>query len=174
MRRPIWRLVYRHTPCRSIASALAALRPRRFRAAPSSGAPSPSLQALSSAEARPPNQSSILMQLNRFVCMPSFMRRPIWRLLYRHTPCRSIASALAALRPRRFRAAPSSGAPSPSPQAPSSAGRRPPNQSPNVRQLNGFARNPLCSMPHATHRNACCMRFFLRRRIWRLQCTQHS
>ena len=54
------------------------------------------LQALSSAGARPPNQSSILMQFNRFVCMPSFMRRPIWRLLYRHTPCRSIASALAA------------------------------------------------------------------------------
>ena len=30
-------------------------------------------------------QSSRLMQLNRFACMPSFMRRPIWRLLYRHT-----------------------------------------------------------------------------------------
>ena len=77
---------------------------------------------------RPPSQSPDVMQLNGFACnplccmphatyrnachMPSFMRRPIWRMLYRHTPCRSIASALAA----RAGAAPSSGTPSPSPQ----------------------------------------------------------
>jgi len=33
------------------------------------------------------NQSSILMQLTRFVCMPFFMRRPICRMLSRHTSC---------------------------------------------------------------------------------------
>ena len=63
------------------------------------GAAAAQLQA-PARQAQASNQRSILMQLNRFACMPSFMRRPSWRLLHRHTPCTSIASALAALRPR--------------------------------------------------------------------------
>ena len=38
-------------------------------------------------QAQASNQSSILMQLIRFACMPSFMRRPSWRMLSRYTSC---------------------------------------------------------------------------------------
>ena len=74
---------------RSVSPAPASLR----------GAAAAQLQA-PARQAQASNQSSILIQLKRFACMSSFMRRPSWRLLHKHTPCTSIASALAALRPR--------------------------------------------------------------------------
>ena len=50
------------------------------------GAAAAQLQA-PARQAQASNQSSIMMQLIRFACMPSFMRRPSWRMLSRHTSC---------------------------------------------------------------------------------------